>query len=114
MNLVYAFLIGGIICLIGQLLMDLLHLLPIHVTTLFVLIGSILEPFGLYDKLIDISGAGALLPICSFGHSMTHGALENTSSYLKILEGILSTTSVGISVALVSALVCSLIFKPKG
>lgn len=114
MNLVFAFLIGGAICLIGQMLMDLLHLLPIHITTLFVLIGSILEPFGLYDKLIDLAGAGALLPICSFGHSMTHGALENATTYLKLLEGILSTTSVGISIAVVSALICSLIFKPKG
>ena len=114
MNLVYAFLIGGAICMIGQLLMDILHLLPIHVTTLFVLIGSILEPFKVYDKLIDFAGAGALLPICSFGHSMTHGALQDMNSYLSILEGILSTTSVGICVAVVSALICSLIFKPKG
>ncbi len=114
MNLVFAFLIGGAICLIGQMLIDLLHLLPIHITTLFVLIGSILEPFGLYDKLIDLAGAGALLPICSFGHSMTHGALENATTYLKLLEGILSTTSVGISIAVVLALICSLIFKPKG
>ena len=114
MNLIYAFLIGGLICLIGQLLMDLLHLLPIHITTLFVLVGAIMEPFGLYDRLIDFAGAGALLPISSFGHSMTHGALENATTYLKVLEGILSTTSVGISVAVVVALICSLIFKPKG
>ncbi len=114
MNLVYAFLIGGVICLIGQLLLDVAKLLPVHVTTLFVLIGAILEPTGLYDKLIELSGAGALLPISSFGHSMTHGALENTNNYLQLLQGILSNTSSGIVIAVVVALICSLIFKPKG
>ena len=114
MNLVYAFLIGGVICLIGQLLLDVAKLLPVHVTTLFVLIGAILEPTGLYDKLIEIAGAGALLPISSFGHSMTHGALENTNNYLQLLQGILSNTSSGIVIAVVVALICSLIFKPKG
>ena len=59
MNFLMAFLVGGLICLIGQILMDVLKLLPVHITTLFVLIGSILEPTGLYDKLVDISGAGA-------------------------------------------------------
>lgn len=114
MNLVSAFLVGGLICLIGQLLLDVLKLLPVHVTTLFVLIGAILEPTGLYDKLIDFAGAGALLPISSFGHSMTHSALENTNNYLQILEGILSSTSSGIVVAVVVALICSILFKPKG
>ena len=114
MNLVYAFLIGGVICLIGQLLLDVAKLLPVHVTTLFVLIGAILEPSGLYDKLIEIAGAGALLPISSFGHSMTHGALENTNNYLQLLQGILSNTSSGIVIAVVVALICSCIFKPKG
>lgn len=114
MNLVYAFLIGGVICLIGQLLLDVAKLLPVHITTLFVLIGAILEPTGLYDKLIEIAGAGALLPISSFGHSMTHGALENTNNYLQLLQGILSNTSSGIVIAVVVALICSCIFKPKG
>lgn len=114
MNLVYAFLVGGLICLIGQLLLDVVKLLPVHVTTLFVLIGAILEPTGLYDKLIDFAGAGALLPISSFGHSMAHSALENTNNYLQILEGILSSTSSGIVVAVVVALICSILFKPKG
>ena len=114
MNLVYAFLIGGVICLIGQLLLDVAKLLPVHVTTLFVLIGAILEPTGLYDKLIEIAGAGALLPISSFGHSMTHGALENKNNYLQLLQGILSNTSSGIVIAVVVALICSFIFKPKG
>ena len=114
MNLVYAFLIGGLICFIGQILLDVVKLLPVHITTLFVLIGAILEPTGLYDKLIKFAGAGALLPISSFGHTMTHGALQDTSSYLKLLEGILSSVSSGIVVAVVIAIISSLIFKPKG
>lgn len=114
MTLLWAFLIGGVICLIGQLLMDLGKLLPIHITTLFVLIGALLEPTNLYDKLIDLSGAGALLPISSFGHTMTHFALENSSTYLEFLSNILASTSAGISVAVVIALICSIVFKPKG
>lgn len=114
MNLVYAFLIGGVICLVGQILLDVVKLLPVHITTLFVLIGALLEPTGLYDKLIDFAGAGALLPISSFGHTMTHGALQDTTSYLKVLEGILASASSGIVVAVVIALISSFIFKPKG
>ena len=114
MNLVYAFLVGGLICVLGQILLDVVKLLPVHVTSLFVSIGAVLEPTGLYDKLIDFAGAGALLPISSFGHSMTHAALENSTTYLKLLEGILSSTSSGIVVAVVIAFLCSIIFKPKG
>lgn len=113
MNFLMAFLVGGLICLVGQILMDVLKLLPVHITTLFVLIGSVLEPTGLYDKLVEISGAGALLPISSFGHTMTHSALE-ASNYLELLGNIFKNVSAGISVAVVIALVCSLIFKPKG
>ena len=76
MNLIYAFLIGGTICLIGQLLMDLVHLLPIHVTILFVLVGSILEPFGIYDKLGQIGKCGLVIPITGFANSMASSAME--------------------------------------
>ena len=65
MEFISAFIIGGTICLIGQLLMDKCKLLPIHITVLFVFIGSILEAFNIYDSLITLSGAGALVPISS-------------------------------------------------
>lgn len=116
MSILFAFLIGGLICLIGQLLVDLLKLQPVHVTVSFVFVGALLELFGLYDNIIKLAGAGALLPISSFGHTMTHSAVELAvkGSYLDLFGGVFQQTSSGIAYAIVIAFICSLIFKPKG
>ena len=116
MTILYAFLIGGIICLFAQLLVDGVKLQNVHITVLFVILGSLLECFNLYDKLIDLVGAGVLLPICSFGHTMTHSALETAlnANYFNIFKGVFLTTSSGISFAIFIAFAFSLIFKPKG
>lgn len=113
---ILAFLVGGLICLIAQVIMDRFKLLPIHLTVIFVCLGSFLEIFNLYDKLIEIGGAGALLPISSFGHSLTDAALKSAGEigYLGILQGMFNSTSSGIVVAIVSAFLISLLFKPKG
>lgn len=116
LDYILAFLIGGSICLLAQLVMDKFKLLPIHLTVIFVCLGSCLEVFNLYDKLIEIGGAGALLPISSFGHSLTDAALKASeqSGYLGLLQGMFASTSSGIVVAIVFAFIISLIFKPKG
>lgn len=116
LDYILAFLIGGTICLLAQLIMDKFKLLPIHLTVIFVCLGSCLEIFNLYDKLIELGGAGALLPISSFGHSLTDAALKGAEElgYLGLLQGMFNTTSSGIVVAIISAFVISLIFKPKG
>lgn len=113
---ILAFIVGGTICMIAQLVMDKFKLLPIHLTVLFVCLGSFLEIFNLYDLLIEIGGAGALLPISSFGHSLTDSALERASEvgYLGIFEGMFNSTSSGIVVAIISAFLIGLVFKPKG
>ena len=72
----YSFIFCGFICLIGQLILDSTKLTPGHVTSLFVVVGAGLDTFSIYDKIIDIFGAGALVPITSFGHSLIHGALD--------------------------------------
>lgn len=112
----YAFLIGGLICLIAQILMDVFKLLPIHLTVLFVVLGSFFEMFNLYDQLITFSSAGALVPISNFGHSLTHAAVSaaNESGYLGIFTGMFNLSSSGLSFAVISAFIISLIFKPKG
>ena len=111
-----AFLIGGIICLIAQLLMDFCKLLPVHLVVLYVSLGAVLEMFGLYDGLIKFAEAGALLPISSFGHSLTHAAVESSirTNYLGIFSGIFDLTSSGISAAILFAFFVALIFRPRG
>lgn len=102
--------------MIAQLIMDKFKLMPIHMTVIFVVLGACLEVFNLYDMLVEFAGAGAMLPISSFGHSLTDAALQKASEvgYIGIFEGMFSSTSVGIIVAILSAFLMSLIFKPRG
>lgn len=116
MKILYAFLIGGLICSIGQLIMDSFKLLPVHITLLFVLVGSLLDIGGIYDKLIEISGNGASLPISSFGHSIVHSALEKaeTMGFIGVFAGVFDKVASGIAAATFFAFLMALIFKPKG
>ena len=116
MNFVNAFLIGGTICLVAQVLMDHFKLLPLHITVLFVVAGALLEAFNIYDGLIDFASAGALVPISNFGHSMTHSAVERAmeDGIIGLFTGVFNFSSSGISFAVFSAFIISLIFKPKG
>jgi stage V sporulation protein AE len=113
---IYAFVVGGAICVIGQLLLDFTKLTPAHVMAIFVVAGAILDGFGIYDKLIQFAGAGATVPITSFGHSLLHGAMEAAEKhgYLGIGMGMFKLTSVGISASILFAFLAALIFKPKG
>jgi stage V sporulation protein AE len=116
MEFVWAFIVGGLICVIGQLMMDVLKLTPAHVTTSFVVIGALLDAFGIYDKLIEFAGAGATVPITSFGHSLLHGAMESAEDhgFIGIAMGIFELTSAGISSAILFGFIVAVIFKPKG
>ena len=111
-----AFLVGGLICLIGKILLDYFRLLPVHLVVLFVMIGSLLEAFKVYDWLIKVGRAGALVPISSFGHSLTHAALVESEKvgYLGILTGVFDLTAGGIASAILFAFIIALVFKPKG
>jgi stage V sporulation protein AE len=116
MDFVWAFVIGGLICVIGQLLLDLFKLTPAHVVVSFVVAGAFLDAFGLYDKLIAFAGAGATVPITSFGHSLLHGAMQeaNEHGYIGLAMGVFKLTSAGITSALLFGFLVALIFKPKG
>lgn len=110
-----AFLVCGTICMIGQLIYDNTKLTPGHITSLFVVIGAALDTFSLYDKLIEFAGAGASLPITSFGHSLIHGALEQAqqNGLIGIIGGMFELTAGGITSAILFAFLAALIFKPK-
>ena len=111
----YAFLFCGIVCMISQLILDNTKLTPGHVTSLFVIIGAFLDIFGIYDKFVLYCGAGAIIPITSFGHLLIHGAMDTAGEMgpLGLAFGIFDLTSAGISIALVIAFTLCLIFKPK-
>lgn len=115
MTFLYSFLFCGFVCLIGQIILDNTKLTPGHVTSLFVVIGAFLDSFGLYDKFIKWFGAGTLVPITSFGHSLIHGALAKAedAGVLGLFGGMFSLTSVGIVAAIVFGFILTLIFKAK-
>ena len=115
MIFLYSFLFCGVVCLIGQIILDNTSFTPGHVTSLFVVLGTFLDSFGLYDKFIKWFGAGTLVPITSFGHSLIHGALAKANEYgiLGILMGMFDLTATGITAAIIFSFLFSLIFKPK-
>lgn len=110
-----SFLFCGFVCMIAQLILDNTKLTPGHVTSLFVVIGAFLDIFNIYDKLVLYCGAGAIIPITSFGHLLIHGAMDMAGSLgpLGLGFGIFNLTSAGISVAIVISFILSLLFKPK-
>lgn len=115
MTYVYAFLFCGFVCLISQIILDNTKFTPGHVTSLFVVIGAFLDIFGLYDKIVLYAGAGALIPITSFGHLLIHGAMDMAKDIgiLGLAMGAFNLTAAGITVAIVMAFVLTLIFKPR-
>lgn len=116
MNFIYAFLFCGLICAIAQFFMDKFKLLPIYLTVIYVALGSFLEIFNLYDVFVDFAGGGALVPISSFGHSLTHAAVESAKEkgFIGLFTGIFTITSSGIALAILSSFIMALIFKPRG
>lgn len=115
MIFLFSFLFCGFVCLIGQIILDNTKLTPGHVTSLFVCVGAFLDSFGLYDKFIKWFGAGCLVPITSFGHSLIHGALHmaHKSGILGLLAGMFDLTASGIVAAIVFGFILTIIFKPK-
>ena len=112
---IYAFLFCGTICMLSQIIIDNTKLTPGHVTSLFVVLGAFLDIFGIYDKIVLYAGAGALVPITSFGHLLIHGAMTaaDDQGVLGLALGVFDLTAAGISIAIVSAFLLALIFKPK-
>jgi len=113
---IFAFIIGGLICVIGQLILDILKITPAHTTCTLVVIGAILGGFGLYDPLVKLAGAGAFVPISSFGNTLVTGALTDAeqTGFIGIFTGLLKTVSTGVSSAIIFGFIAALIFKPKG
>lgn len=112
----WAFVVGGLICIAGQIMLDVFKLTPAHTLSSLVVAGAVLDAFGLYEPLIDFAGAGASVPITSFGNALFHGAMAEAEQYgiVGIVTGIFEVTSAGISSAIIFGFLASLVFKPKG
>ena len=115
MDYIKAFLVGGAICVIAQLLIDYTKLTPAKILVTYVVLGVILGGLGIYQPLVDFAGAGASVPLLGFGNTLAKGVREavQESGFLGIFTGGLKATAGGITVAILSGLVVSLIFKPK-
>ncbi|MEW6622927.1 MAG: stage V sporulation protein AE [Bacillota bacterium] len=112
----FAFLVGGGICVIGQIMMDVFKLTPAHTLSTLVVAGAVLGGFGLYEPLIKFAGAGASVPISSFGNALVKGALSEAerTGLIGVLTGIFEVTSAGISSAIIFSFLGALLFKAKG
>ena len=115
MDYLKAFLVGGGICLIAQLLIDYTKLTPAKILVSFVVLGVILGGVGIYQPLVDFAGAGASVPLLGFGNTLAKGVREaiKESGFLGIFTGGMKATAGGITAAVVAGLLVSLIFKQK-
>ena len=110
-----AFIFCGLVCLIGQIILDNTKLTPGHITTIFVVVGAFLDVFNIYDKLVLLAGGGALVPITSFGHLLIHGAMDTVNNFgvMGLFMGMFDLTSSGIVAAIIFSFILSLIFQPR-
>ncbi len=117
-NIIPAFVVGGLICVLGQLLMDLTkaNITPAHVLVTFVTGGVVLGGLGLYEPLVRIGGAGATVPLSGFGYTLAKGAIEGAQStgLLGAFSGGIQAAAVGIAAALFFGYLVAVVFNPKG
>ena len=112
----WAFVVGGLICVIGQIMFDVFKLNPGQTLTILVVSGAILDGLGLYEPLIDFAGAGVTVPITSFGNQLVHGAMQEAEKHglIGVVTGMFEVTSAGISAAIIFGVIGAILFKPKG
>ena len=114
LSFIKAFIVGGLICTVGQLLMQLTKLTSARILGLFVVSGVVLTGLGLYKPLVDFAGAGATVPLTGFGYSLAMGAFEgvNKFGFWGAFTGGINRTAAGIAAAILFGLLNALIFKP--
>ena len=115
MEYVKAFLAGGLLCLIGQILVDKTKLTPARILVGFVVLGVILGGVGVYEKFADFAGAGATVPLTGFGNTLAKGVRDavDTQGFLGIFTGGLKACAGGITAAIAAGLLVSILFKAK-
>ena len=113
--LLRAFAVGGLLCLVGQALIDATALTPARILTSYVVAGVALGALGLYQPLVDWAGAGAAVPLTGFGHLLAKGVRQavEADGWLGALTGGLTASAAGITAAVFFALLCALLFRAK-
>ena len=114
-DFINAFWVGGLICVIGQLLIDYTKLTPARIMVIYVCSGVLLGALGLYQPIVDFAGSGATVPLSGFGNLLAKGVREaiDKDGFLGIFTGGMSSAAAGITAALVFGLIAALLFKPK-
>ena len=114
-TIVKAFLVGGAICAVGQVLIDYTKLTPARILTAFVVSGVLLSGLGLYQPLVDFAGAGATVPLTGFGHLLADGVRKAIAEdgAIGILSGGMTAASAGITAALGAGLIAAVVFKKR-
>lgn len=115
MIFLYAFLIAGLFCMSAQILLDNTKLTPGHITSIYTVLGACLSFLGIYQKLIDLGGAGATIIISNFGHLLYQGGYSgfHEFGFIGFFSGLLVKSSAAIVAAVVFSFIFALIFKPK-
>ena len=115
MQYLYAFLVGGAICTVGQLLLSFTRLTSARILVLFVVAGVVLGGLGLYDPLVEFAGAGASVPLLGFGNALAKGAIEGAKEHgiLGAFSGGISATAGGVSAAILFGWLAALIFRSR-
>lgn len=115
MEYLKAFMVGGLLCVIGQIILDTTKLTPAHILLTFLISGVILGAVGLYEPLIEFGEAGATVPISGFGYALSKGAIEGakTDGIIGAFVGGLKATAGGISAAILFGYIMAIISEPK-
>ena len=115
MNFVKAFVVGGLICVIGQILIDKTKLTPARILVAYVVTGVFLELLGLYEYLVDFAGAGATVPLTGFGYNLCKGVFRAVSDkgLIGVLCGGFEACGTGLGAAVILGLLSAIVFKPK-
>ena len=115
MNYFWAFVIGGVICVIGQILLSKTNMTPARILVLFVTAGGVLTLVGVYEPIIELGGAGAEVPLTGFGYALAKGAFKGVdeAGLLGALSGGVKATAAGIAAAVLFGYLIALIFSPK-
>ncbi len=115
MEYIKAFVVGGLICVVGQVILDNTKLTPAHILVSFLTAGVVLGGLGIYEPIAKFGGAGATVPIIGFGNALAQGAIEGakTKGIIGAFTGGITATAGGVAAAILFGYIAALLFKPK-